>query len=383
MSSIDARIPMSIQYPQSDLLGNFQKGFNLGQDIQAAPFKQKAIEANAQNEQLTAANNKLTAIGNLLNGVKDQQSYSMAKQQLAAAGIINPQDIPDQYDPAYVDMHKNSVMNAKAQLDKQFKLQQIAESKAGGTSGILLDRLANEPDLKSALLTKTNAGKGVVMNPSTGQAEIVEGYNPAVASTEGAKKAAEQQAILGTAADIESEKGMGAAAGKTRGEQEKRALSAPNNLLLIQEAEGLLPNATSGLAQRAGRGVANMVGVSTDASKADRQLEVLSAALTAGVPRMEGPQSDKDVAMYKQAAGDIANPNIPYEDRLAALGTIKELNNKYQGAEQISTSVEPLNTKKVNAAQVGKLSLKDPRVKAALAAGYTPDEIAAHLTKGR
>ncbi len=341
----------------------------------------QAQRVKTEDEKLAAANNRLTAIGSLLNSVKDQRSYTMAKQQLAQVGIINPQDIPDEYDPAFVEMHKNTFANAKTQLDKQFKLAEIEQMKAGGATGTLLNRLQAEPALMDTYLGKANAPKGIIVQG--GQAGMMPGYNASVASTEGAKKEAEQAAILETAGNIESEKTRGAAAGKSLGEQDKRAINAPNNLMLINEAEKLLPQATSGLMAHGARGIANAFGKSTESSKADRRLNVLSAALTASVPRMEGPQSDKDVAMYKQAAGDVANPDVPYEDRLDALNTMKSLQEKYQGKEEVKVSGEPLDTKAINAAQVGKLSLKDPRVKKALDSGYTPEEIIAHITKGK
>ena len=47
------------------------------------------------------------------------------------------------------------------------------------------------------------------------------------------------------------------------------------------------------------------------------------------VPRFEGPQSDRDTATYREAAGNLANPNIPVETRIAAFKTIQEINRKY------------------------------------------------------
>jgi RecA/RadA recombinase len=49
---------------------------------------------------------------------------------------------------------------------------------------------------------------------------------------------------------------------------------------------------------------------------------------------MEGPQSNIDVEMYRQAAGDIANPNIPADTRKAAIVTIRTLNEKYANPNQ-------------------------------------------------
>jgi hypothetical protein len=46
---------------------------------------------------------------------------------------------------------------------------------------------------------------------------------------------------------------------------------------------------------------------------------------------MQGPQSDKDVLLYKQMAGDLANPTLPIPSRMAALRQIRRLNQKYAG----------------------------------------------------
>ncbi len=231
MSNLLSQIAGGNKGERPDPIGSFQQGFGLGQQIQQAPFKQKTLEANTRDAQLTAASNKLAAVGNLLNGVKDQPSYSMAKQQLEQYGIVKPGDIPDQYDPNFVQMHKDSLLNAKAQLEKQFKMAEIDQMKAGGATGTLLNRLQNDPALMDAYLGKANANKGLVIQ--NGQAGMLPGYNTSVASTEGAKKSAEQQAILNTAGDIEKEKTIGAATGKTEGEIGKRAINAPNNLMLI------------------------------------------------------------------------------------------------------------------------------------------------------
>lgn len=391
---IDPSIPLQgLRSDQPfDAASEYQKGFQLQRNMVNAPYQTQQLQAQAQQAQTsagdaktTAAMNRLTAVGSLLNNVKDQRTYTMALQTLSSAGVELPHDTPQEYDPEYVDMYRNSVASTKAKIEQQYKLAEIAQMQAGGSTGTLLNRLKADPSLMDAYMGKANANKGLISQ--NGQMSMAPGYNEGVASTEGAKKLAEQQAILGTAGQIESEKAQGAAAGKTLGEQDKRAINAPNNLMLISEAEKLLPQATSGLGQIAMRGAANMAGYSTDSSKADRQLNVLSAALTQSVPRMEGPQSDKDTAMYKQAAGDVGNADVPYEDRLAALQTMKLLQNKYQHLNGIDTAQkaeEPrLDAAKINAAQVGKLSTKDPRVKQALDAGYSPDEIAQFLTRGK
>lgn len=78
--------------------------------------------------------------------------------------------------------------------------------------------------------------------------------------------------------------------------------------------------------------VAAAIGKSTDGSKAIARLNVLSYGILSNIPRFEGPQSDIDVQMYKQAAGDFANRKLPVEDRLAALDALRGILQRYDKA---------------------------------------------------
>jgi len=48
------------------------------------------------------------------------------------------------------------------------------------------------------------------------------------------------------------------------------------------------------------------------------------------MPRMEGPQSDADVKLYRDAAGQIGDPTVPASIKKAAVGTIRQLQEKYK-----------------------------------------------------
>lgn len=133
----------------------------------------------------------------------------------------------------------------------------------------------------------------------------------------------------------------GTATGGAIGAQEAKGIKAPATLEVIDEAKKLLPKASSGRIGAIGAGLKAAANVSDEATQADKQLSVLSANLVANVPRMEGPQSDKDVNMYKEAAGDIGNISKPYEDRLAALKIIESLNKKYAGIKESSPNIAP------------------------------------------
>jgi hypothetical protein len=98
---------------------------------------------------------------------------------------------------------------------------------------------------------------------------------------------------------------------------------------VIKEIEQILPNSSSGYLQRGWTGATRAAGVSTDMSKADSQLDILGTKLVMMQPRFEGPQGVLDVKLYEKAAGAIADTSLPYEDRMAALQTIKEIYKRY------------------------------------------------------
>lgn len=139
--------------------------------------------------------------------------------------------------------------------------------------------------------------------------------------------------------------------------EEKQRINRVNAVL--DEIQGILPQAT---ASYAGRGIdllARGVGLATPGDVATGKLGTLGGQLVALMPKMSGPQSDKDVAMYKQMAGQLDDPTIPLQVRQAALETIRSLNNKYaemntQKASTVpyrndtSSNTQPQNQAKLN-----------------------------------
>ena len=99
---------------------------------------------------------------------------------------------------------------------------------------------------------------------------------------------------------------------------------------IIPEIRALLSKATGSYLGAGADLLANTIGISTEGAKATAQLKTLSGQMVAAMPKMSGPQSDKDVAMYKDMAGNLSDPTIPIETRLAALETIEKLNEKYK-----------------------------------------------------
>ena len=155
------------------------------------------------------------------------------------------------------------------------------------------------------------------------------------AATEAAKieaqlAAAERVAIAeANAARMKKEAELGASAESDRDvASATRVRDARETLDVLGEAIPLLDTATgSGLGSLRDSGAA-FFGQATEGAAANAQLRVLATRLTAKVPRFEGPQSDKDVAEYKAAAGDLANDKLPTATRKAAGSTLLRLSRK-------------------------------------------------------
>lgn len=76
--------------------------------------------------------------------------------------------------------------------------------------------------------------------------------------------------------------------------------------------------------------MAGVFGFSPEGASEAAQLKALGGALTSKMPRMEGPQSDRDTIMYREMAGKIGDSNIPRKERLAALKIVSDIWGKYE-----------------------------------------------------
>lgn len=76
---------------------------------------------------------------------------------------------------------------------------------------------------------------------------------------------------------------------------------------------------------------AGFFGKSTKSADLASELSTISGWMTSNVPRMEGPQSDKDMINYKIMAANVGDSTKPISQRLASAQAAKELLNKYAG----------------------------------------------------
>ena len=112
-------------------------------------------------------------------------------------------------------------------------------------------------------------------------------------------------------------------------DQLQRSNDATAVMELTDEAAPLLEKAPGSYAGAALNQAGRAIGLNTDASKAQASLDVLAGSLIAKMPKMSGPQSDKDVALYKAMAGNLNDPTLPEEAKKAAMDTLRKLNQKY------------------------------------------------------
>jgi hypothetical protein len=69
----------------------------------------------------------------------------------------------------------------------------------------------------------------------------------------------------------------------------------------------------------------------------------LQGALVSKMPKMSGPQSDKDVLLYREMAGQVGDSTIPVARRQAAAAEVRRLNEKYAGMQPGDSLKRPAN----------------------------------------
>lgn len=155
-----------------------------------------------------------------------------------------------------------------------------------------------------------------------------------------------QQEIGATTEKAEAEaaaKARGAATGEAQGGLAKKGINAMNVLETIDLADPLVDVATGSATGAAADKVASFFGSSLDGDQAIAQLKILQANLMTNMPRMEGPQSDRDVQLYREAAGEIGEPMVPRARKKAALQMIRALQQKYAEGAPVSAKSAPVD----------------------------------------
>ena len=121
---------------------------------------------------------------------------------------------------------------------------------------------------------------------------------------------------------------------KTRNQREQLSKdldTAIAELKDITKEGGLIDQSTGSGAGRAVDVAAGFFGKATPGAIATAKLAPIADLALKMVPRFEGPQSDKDTASYKQAAGQLADPSLPSAIRKEAGKTVLRLMENRKG----------------------------------------------------
>lgn len=122
-----------------------------------------------------------------------------------------------------------------------------------------------------------------------------------------------------------------------------------NELLDVIEApRGDAEKPTTLLDEATGSGIgaaydwaAGLLGATPGGATEAQQLKAIAGQLIAAMPKMSGPQSDKDVQLYREMAGEIGDAAVPTERKKAAVRILRELNAKYAGGAQSVAAPKP------------------------------------------
>lgn len=125
------------------------------------------------------------------------------------------------------------------------------------------------------------------------------------------------------------------------GQARKQKAGSEKALTLIDEAEKWVDKATGSYVGATVDAFGRLVGASSDSAQAAARLGAIQGALMMAQPRMEGPQSNLDVALYERMAGKVGDPTVPAIEKRAALDTIRDLHQKYAGGDQGKKEMKP------------------------------------------
>lgn len=98
-------------------------------DPEKAIETQRAFQANQLQDQanrLQIAKQKIDLSSQLLGSVTDQTSWDRARNEAIRLGLAEPNELPMQYDPSYVQRAQMQTLSMKDRLDEKFRRDQLA-----------------------------------------------------------------------------------------------------------------------------------------------------------------------------------------------------------------------------------------------------------------
>lgn len=192
-----------------------------------------------------------------------------------------------------------------------------------------------------------------MVNPNTGEIINEQAYGKTMSPGEIAADARARAQLAQSERQFQAQQGIAQQRlslerekqGQKQTAPEQKASDAREVLQLLDQAEPLLNQATGSYLGAGIDVVGRGAGISTQGALAGAQLRAIEGMLISKMPKMSGPQSDKDVLLYKQMAGQIGDPTIPAAQKRAAMSAIRQINERYAGG----SSAAPANVPQTNA----------------------------------
>jgi hypothetical protein len=217
--------------------------------------------------------------------------------------------------------------------------------KAGGVPGVgqpiatPAQPIANQPVQPMAqptaqLTAQPMAAPAQPMPQPTAGQPTQPGYTPLAGLSPKAQQELKIESIKGQQKTERGMQGIGNVIDSARSILQGKGKDAQGN-----EIKTPLPTASYGGALQ-DFGASIYGGAPLGSAQADR-LKVLGGALTMAMPRMEGPQSDRDMQLYREMSGQIGDNTLSIPRRLEALSQVEELYRKYDKTSPIAPIEQP------------------------------------------
>lgn len=309
-------------------------------------YKLKEEKANKAVSDIAALSSPQDAIASidkhLANGDIDQQKADSLKATLMPFTTPGPNGEPP---PRFVNWQQKMITGILSAKDKlALETPKIREIVAADGSKTYVDENPNSPTFRQPMLAPQPAGMTPFQEEQAKTAKGQLGVAQSRLAFEQNKFAWEkanpgntlQQLADGSIVGVNTKtmqatpvtldgqtvKGKPSAFAEKTAVQQKtlaRDLTTTiNELTSATKDGGLIDQSTGSGAGRVADIAAGFVGKATPGAIAIGKLQPIADMALKMVPRFEGPQSDKDTASYKQAAGQLADPTLPTEIRKQA-----------------------------------------------------------------
>ena len=320
---------VKLDQEQKEKVADFLKRYEQGKEMPQEPVMQNFNRIEGVEGQTPFANQPAQTE---LQRVMGRQPIPVEGQTPATQALAQPRQAQPQYRPWNREEKENMLMEAY-QIDPRM----------AGVLGARYDRDLAREEARARMEYDRQTKIDLARENLQGRmdlARIAAGNRQeplvAVVGKDGSAQLVPRSQAVGMTPFNAQTSGTGAG---TPGARQREATEAVD--IVLQAAPLIRQSTASGIGAGVDWTAGMLFGASPKGADVAAQLKVLGGALVSKMPKMSGPQSDKDVQLYKDMAGRIGDPTVPTSQKEAALQTIYNLNAKYAGLPEQTLSFEP------------------------------------------